>query len=199
MFGLDDTAIAIVIALALTLLIVVIELASQSKASLRACFSWIALLYLTILAVGNSVTTLLASVAVEGRLPNSLTIWHPFFCAFFGVFAFEGVLGNTNVTIFDRGLLTIQDWIAKARDPAIAKAISNNVGLVTNAANRSAEQLRLKVPDQDLNAFIDQKFGNGTAVRLHAEAQKGGADPRLYKALEFASTVETAAILKARR
>ena len=195
----NDSIIAILVALALTALIVSIEVVSRSKASVRACFSAILLLYFAILAVGNSVTTLLASVIVAGRLPNSLASWFPFFCAFFGVFAFEGVLGNTNVTIFDRGVLTIQDWIAKARDPAVAKAISNNVRLNTNIANKAANQLRQSLQESELNTYIDQKFGPGTAAKLDADALKSASDRMLYKALEFAikAPVETEAILKA--
>lgn len=193
----NDTVIAILIALVFTLLIVTIEIASQSRASLKACFSSVFLLYCAILAVGNSVTTLLASVIAAGRLPHVLVIWFPFFYAFFGVFAFEGVLGNTNVTIFDRGVLTIQDWIAKARDPAIARAISNNVRLITNSANRSAQGLRQKLSEPELNTYIDQKFGAGTAAKLDADALKSNSDRVLYKALEFAikAPVETQAIL----
>jgi hypothetical protein len=194
----NDTAIAILIALIFTVLIVTIEVASQSKGSLKACFSAAFFLYFAILAVGNSVTTLLASVIAAGRLPNALITWFPFFYAFFGVFAFEGVLGNTNLTIFDRGVLTIQDWISKARDPAIAKAISNNVRLNTNSANKAAQGLRQKLKEPELNTYIDQKFGPGTAAKLDDDANKSNSDRVLYKALEFAikAPVETQAILK---
>ena len=191
------TGLAIIIALALTVLIVTIEVASRSKASVRACFSSLMLLYFAILAIGNSVTTLLASVVVADRLPVSLLTFLPFFCAFFGVFAFEGVLGHTNVTVFDRGVLTIQDWIALARDPAIARAISNNVRFESARTNRAAQSLR-QLPEAELNTYIDQRFGPGTAAKLDADAQKSGSNRHLYKALEFATRapVETTAILR---
>ncbi len=48
------------------------------------------------------------------KLPESLKPYYFLFAPFFGVFGFETVLKNTNITMFDKGVLTIQTWIEKA-------------------------------------------------------------------------------------
>jgi hypothetical protein len=40
--------------------------------------------------------------------------------ALIGVFGFHGIIKNVNVSIYGKGFLTLDDWISKARDNAVA-------------------------------------------------------------------------------
>jgi hypothetical protein len=114
---------AICIAIAASLFIALIEISSKAKTTkLRACLVGPSFFYWAVLSFGNTVTTLLASVAVV-KLPTSLSDFYFLLSPFFGIFAFETVLKNTNITMFDKGVLTIQNWIDKALDAAAAAAI----------------------------------------------------------------------------
>src|SRR6266571_8123316 len=65
---------------------------------------------------GNSVATFLASNLLSQKFAPGLVA----LCsAFLGVFAFQGVLSNTNITLFGKKALTFEEWMTKARDNAI--------------------------------------------------------------------------------
>lgn len=63
----DNVLIAVLIAVVLSHLICIIELMSRSKVGLRACITNAAILYLVIVIVGNTTTTL-AAPAIVGKL-----------------------------------------------------------------------------------------------------------------------------------
>ena len=99
----SEIAVAIIaITITLTALIAVIEIANESKASPRATVSPMFWIYFTILAVGNCFSALIAPIAIRDAVPVDLGSFLPFFYAFAGVFAFRGILSNTNITIFDQ-------------------------------------------------------------------------------------------------
>jgi hypothetical protein len=196
----DTLIIALAIALVLSLLVVAIELSYEAKVSRpRAYLGGSFLVYLFIMAVGNSAATLLGSTIVSERLPPELARWSAFFFAFFGVFAFEVIISRTNVTFFDKGVLTISSWISKARDTAVARAVSRNAQIERDGVESAAARLK-KLPDAQLNTYLDTYLGAGTAAKLTLAATASGSDPQLYKALELANKKpgETASIIKAR-
>lgn len=141
---------------------------------------------------------MLASTLVSSKLPTSLAFWSPFFCAFFGVFAFEGVLSNSNITFADKKILTIYDWIGRTRDPAVAQAIEKQVTFADHQETKSAQALTAQLTEPQLNAYLDQYVGAGTAAKITQEANSSGADVKLSKALELAIKApgKAAAILK---
>lgn len=193
------TAYALLVALGLTALVVLVELLRLSKAErVPACFTIQSAIYFAIQFVGNAVATLLAIKALSAEQANGVPdSWIVFFSAFLGVFAFEGILSNTNITFFNKNALAFQEWIAKAKDPAIEKTIRKNADLSNSELYTAAAKLKA-VRDDELNTYIDNKFGAGTAAKLRDEAQKGGSDPQLYLALDFASRArgEAIAIIK---
>jgi len=123
--------------------------------------------------------------------------WLPFVYAFFGIFAFEGVMSNTNVNFFDKGVLTIQDWIRKARDPAVASALERQVQRGQNLITQSADTLA-RLDEAKLNTYIAQFLGADVVQQIELDAQASNADVKLYKALTLASKApkETVAIMK---
>jgi hypothetical protein len=108
-----------------------------------------------------------------------------FWYAFLGVFGFEALLQNINVTFFGQGVLAISDWINKARDGAVAAAIESQ----TNTADQGVRSVvnKLKgLPEADLNAYVLNALGKDRLNELQAAAQATGADTCLTKALALA-------------
>jgi len=170
--------------LVLTALISLIEIPSKSKAGWRAsCGNGYFWMYFGILAIGNAVAGLLSFVFVS--LPPSLNPFAPFLHAFVGVFAFQGIMSNTNLTFLDKGVLTIDDWISKARETAVAEATQRQVRAEQSARRRTAEILA-KMDEEKLDVYIDNHLGREVFETIAAAARKHGDSAKLYKALEFA-------------
>ncbi len=180
-----DLLYAVILAVVLTGLICLIETQRLSNASLGACLSLPFLFYSAIYIVGNTFSTLLAAPLLADRLPASLAAWFPFFFAFAGVFAFQGIVGNTNITVFGKGVLTIEEWISRARDVAAAAAVKAQLTRDDRSALRIANQLR-QLPEDELNTYVSQFLGADIVPKLDAAAQQSHADSALYKALALA-------------
>jgi len=191
---------AIVIAAGLSLLIACIEIPSRAKSPFRACRNGSTVLYWLVLSFGNIVTTLLASIVVV-KLPASLSPYYFLIAAFFGVFGFETVLKNTNITMFDKGVLTIQNWIEKALNAAAASAIDENEKLKEDARNLLVEKLKT-LREDEINTRILQRMGPDAVKKLDAEALASSANSKLYKAFQLANTLspsEAAALLRTKK
>jgi hypothetical protein len=117
---------AIVIAIALSLVLAAIEISNESKKPLRSCLVAQSFFYCLLLTFGNVVTTLMATAIVTKMDPN-LKPFYSIFAAFIGVFAFETILKNINVTVLNKGVLTIQVWIDEALTAAAAAAIVRDI------------------------------------------------------------------------
>lgn len=192
---------AIAIAVALSLVLAYIEITSEAKKPFRSCLVPQSFFYAVILTFGNVVTTLL-SAAVVSRLSPSLAPFHFIFTAFIGVFAFQSILKNMNVTILDKGVLTIQDWIDKAKTGAAAASILRDLER-TEIERGSLAQKLAAVADVKLNAFVASKLPAAVGVnivpQLDASAIANNADPKLYKAYALVTVVarnEIVAFLK---
>jgi hypothetical protein len=193
-----DIRAAIGIAIAVSLVFALIEIPAKAKTTrLRACLVGPSFFYWAVLSFGNTVTTLLASVAVVKMLP-SLSDYYFLLSAFFGVFAFESVLKNTNITMFDKGVLTIQNWIDKALDAAAAATIDRQETMKHEEETRLVQQLRKKA-ETEINTRILNKMGDGKVEALDNAAQASGADRQLYKIYQLVTILtsnERAALLK---
>jgi hypothetical protein len=195
--GLHAATWAVLISLAITVVLAAVEIVYQSKASIRDFGGPSFLFYYLVSGIGNILTTLFAFLILSKKLPSEITPWFPYIYSFFGIFAFEGVLRNTNVNFLDRGVLTIQDWVIKARDPAVATAVQNQVQRGQNFKLKSASILAT-LDEITLNTYIAQFLGSEVVTNLEAAAKASGADVKLYKGLELASKApsETESILK---
>jgi len=188
---------AIFFAIALSAILASIEIVREAKKPLASCMIWQSLLYVVLLAFGNVITTLLAAVPAVKTGP-AYAHYHFLFAAFLGVFAFETILRNMNVTVLDKGVFTIQDWLDKAKVNAAAAAIANDVRRTAldhgNLANRLSQ-----IEEQQLNAFLAAKMplADGTSIvaKLEAEAYANNANPRLYKAYALVTAVDRSEIL----
>lgn len=186
----SDVGLAVLLSMALSCLIVAIELTKAAKSSLRQIIRGPSLVYFTIVSVGNVFTTLLAVATIES-FPVSIP--KGFGYAFVGVFGFEALLKNINVTFSGIGVLSINDWISKAKDSAVADVVETDVLQKEIAAQRLAQRLKA-LPIQDLNAHINAQLGNGQVQALEQEAQQANADPQFVKALALAKRAYPAAL-----
>jgi hypothetical protein len=180
----DNMAVAVLLATALSALIGIIETRFQSKADLASCLNSAVLLYLLILMVGNATTTLAASSTLTAagiRFAGPEGFWW----AVVGVFGFEAILQNLNVTFFNKGMLSINEWITKAREHAVATTIETYADSGRKREQALANQLQ-SVPESELNAHILEVFDAEILQRLEDAAKAGGANPRIYKALALA-------------
>jgi len=105
------------------------------------------------------------------------------------VFGFEALLQRINVTFANQGVLTINDWISKARDGAVASAVESQVEAQTMREQQLAERLVQShaISDADLNTYVENWLGAGRVAELDRAAAACGANPRLMKALALAT------------
>jgi hypothetical protein len=192
--------LAIVSGLLITCLLAFVEIIYQSKATVRACPSWPFAFYGLTLLLGNIIAAVLAAVSINSKLPTSFAGWSPIVDVFAGIFAFETVMRNTNISFFDKGILTIQDWIGKARDPAVASALKKQIEIDRDVKVAAAGTLK-ELPEKDLNTYIATYLKDVSVTDLENAADASGANRRLYKALELAEKApdHTASILRTLR
>jgi hypothetical protein len=175
---------AIAIAIAFSVVLAGIEIVSEAKKPIRSCLVPQSFLYLILLGFGNVITTLLATIPVA-KLDPSLASYNFLFASFLGVFAFQSILKNMNVTILDKGVLTIQDWMDKAKSAAAASAILKDVERTELDRGDLARKLA-DISEGKLNAFIAAKLPptsiGGIVAKLDADAKANNADAKLYKA-----------------
>ncbi len=202
-----DLAYAVGLAAAFSILIGVIEMMSRSRAALSSCLTSATLTYLLILLVGNVATTMLASVATADHFSErSISAVHEsthseeqadalekrmlagpvwFWWAFIGVFGFEVLLQNVNISMFGQGVLSINDWINKARDNAVGAANENETNGNAQRTMKLAAKLR-KVSDADLKAHVISALGTERLAEILASGESSDADLTLCMALAMA-------------
>ena len=181
----DQLSWALIIAVVVSLVIALIEILRKSQVgNIKACLSGPSFLYFIILSFGNVVTTILAWQVVVTTIPPAVASYYYLFSAFFGVFGFEIILKNTNITMFDKGVLTIKEWTEKALDIAGAAAVAKQVTYKQIDESRLNSMLMRK-SDTDINTRVLNKWGAGKVDALNAEANASSADPKQYKVLQL--------------
>jgi hypothetical protein len=167
----------------------IIDLQFRSKVEVASCFGKSALLYVALAGCFNSLTAALACGLLKDRIPGGPWL-APFYYALFGVFAFEAVLSNTNITIYQKAVLAFEDWMDKARQPAVEAARVNQLERESDRAMALANRL-VKLPVAKLNTYVIEAFSKEGPALIDAGkdyAAKYNADASLYVALVFART-----------
>src|SRR6266545_2847916 len=121
-------------------------------------------------------------VGLGAKLPGPVWIW----AAFLGVFGFQGILTRINVTVFGKGVLTIEDWIAKAEETAVARANEIYTDARFAQAQKTAGKLA-SLPEADLNAHVTTHLGIAVIAELEKAAKDAKANAALLKAQALAS------------
>jgi hypothetical protein len=195
-----QSVIAILFVLAFTLLIAPIDIVVRAKqVALKECYGAAFWFYALILLIGNIVAALLAFPLLAPRIQNPAVL--PFIAAFAGVFAFQGVLSNTNVSFFGKGVLTIDDWIDKARTASVEAALTRHARNERDTIMRMATALQA-LDDDQLNTHLLNSGGATIVIaNIEARATSSGANVKLYKALILATEFpdHARAIVQSRR
>ncbi len=202
----DDLWIALSLAAVFSILICAIEVKFESKkVTFRNCITSSFALYGLIVFIGNAVTTLLVAAtlgelldvppgapAAASQASSGFPVkvgmfkrvpW--FWYAFIGVFGFEVLVQKINVSFHDIGLLSINDWMNKARENAVGMAIEAQADANEKRAQTLAGKLRM-LPEADLNAQVLNILGPQRLDELNGVAQQAGADSRFVKSLALA-------------
>ncbi len=174
---------AIGIAVFVSVFLSLVQVPSRAKASISECFVIEAFVYWLILSFGNVVTTLLASLIVV-KIPPSLKGFYFLLCPFIGVFAFETILKNLNLTLADRGVLTIQNWIDKALDSAAAAVVVKKEN-AKHAKELALVHKMMTMSEADINGRILSKLGPGKVAAFDADAAASAADAKQYKIFQL--------------
>lgn len=177
-----NLVIAVVEAAGFSVVLAVVEITSRSEVR-RAKYAVRAsgfAAYACIVCVGNVATTIAAASLVSRSLPTLPFPW--FWYAFIGVFGFEAVLQNLNVTLFDRGVLSVADWIDRSRAIAVAGAVDleANDRFVRSVA--LAELLR-SLPEATLRAHVLTHLGKQRLDALLESFPSSGVQPQFGLAL----------------
>lgn len=108
----SDISLSILISFFLSIVIWFIDLSNSiEKSRIKSLFCIASFLYLLLLCSGNFTTTLLAanfinnseSLSESGFLKNYSWFWY----AFAGVFGFEAIIQNINLSFQEKGFLTL--------------------------------------------------------------------------------------------
>lgn len=187
----SDILIAIFFTLFLTAVIFVIELTNSSERSrIRPLFSFSPFIYFVILFIGNVITTLTTSSfietddAIQGLPLFQSNSW--FWYSVIGVFCFEAIIQNLNITYSEKGVLTISDWISKAKDRAVAKVIEKNIEIDHDEIQLLSSKIQ-KLDESEINTHILDYLGKERYEKLNELIKENpDIDPSLIKSKALA-------------
>lgn len=165
----NDVSIAIIISSVLTILLALIQISTDSKSTdLRGILSLSLVFYILVMMIGNVITTLTSASIVNSYMTKKtdadgtqifligpIWIWY----SFFGVFGFEAIIQKINITFFDQGVLSINDWLTKAKKAATAATLENIVKLDFEDTQKLAKQLIETKDTTAIHTFASVKLG----------------------------------------
>ncbi|UII24535.1 hypothetical protein LVD15_14510 [Fulvivirga maritima] len=164
----NDVACALVVSSLLSVLLATIQISIDAKTNdLRSIITSSFIFYILIMVIGNIITTLLSANLIDNNLPapgSSQTsflligprwIWY----SIFGVFGFEAIIQKVNVTFFDQGVLTIHDWLTKAKKSATAASLEKIVMLNFQDSQSLASKLKDQLDQESIHTFASMQLG----------------------------------------
>jgi hypothetical protein len=105
--------------------------------------------------------------------------------AVLGVFGFHAIIKNVNISIYGKGFLTLDDWINKARDNAIAAVIEHATRKDLQYVKSVADEL-MKLDASLLNSIVLLELGPKQVAELEAIATSANANVAMIKAFAIA-------------
>ncbi|MGD0830295.1 MAG: hypothetical protein ABR907_05080 [Terracidiphilus sp.] len=187
---------ALALAVGFSFVLASIEISNESKRPMRSCLVFPSFLYCSIRAFGNVVATLLALILVA-RIDPALANFYWLFAAFLGIFSFETILKNMNVTVAGAGILTLQAWMDKALNAASAASIERDLQRTQIDIQKLASRLS-EIDGGDLNAFVVVNLANqvpNIVDTLEKTAAANKANPRLHKGYAVATVVTRSQVI----
>lgn len=177
----------LILACLFTFLLVIIQLLHGAGSSLRALATWHTLLYLLIFLLGNLVATILAVDLLSGQLDENVAVYAPFLQAFAGVFSFQFIIGNTNISLFQKDVLAINDWITQAKQVAIQKAIERQIELDDAALIINTNKLS-RLEEEQLKLYLKTQLDEDIE-HIENDAVDSNIATNKYKAMILASSL----------
>jgi hypothetical protein len=171
----------------LTLLVTVIEIRWKCKGiRYLALFNGGVLGYFIIRSFGHVVSTVLALVSMKATWISSsdLTVAHMAVATVAGVFAFDGILRNTNVSFGGSKVLPIGELITKAMADAVETTMERQE-VLTNRLIASLAKRYKNVSDENINMWLDRIKGDGYAHKVDVDAAKHGHGAKYKKLVIF--------------
>lgn len=201
----DHLTMGLITAIILSVLLAIIEILYHAKVrDVRALFVPAVAMYIMLLCIGNIATTIgsssLVDTLIQENMPTEaeleagendagllhfLSRYPWFWYAFIGVFSFHALLKNINVTFFDADVLTISEWLKKARDGAVAAVVEVHAQRNKEKIEKLAAKL-MEIPDTDLNTQIATKLGSAKLDEINNTALESEGNSKLAKALALA-------------
>lgn len=180
-----DYAFGILISFLLTCILAYVEIIHESGKSGKALLCPETFAYLLVLALGNGISTLaapsiLAASNLISQIQGPVWLWY----GVIGVFGFNAIIRYINITLFDQGVLSINEWVSKSKENATAAVIEKSVDLEHAEAQQIAQQLK-NLPEDELDAQISQVLGSDTLEELNSQSGNR-VNSRLLKALVLA-------------
>jgi len=202
----SDILFALSFTFILSVIIYVIDLTSSSESSrIKPLFSFLPGIYFLILFLGNVMTTLItASFITSDETAQGIALFQSyswFWYAVIGVFCFEAIIQNINITYSDKGILTISDWISKAKDRAVAKIIERNIEVNQDEIQILSSKI-LKLDESEINTHILDYLGKDRFEKLKKLIDDNPEiDPLLIKSKALAQDAfdEVSSVLRSRK
>lgn len=177
----NDISLALLISVGLTIILSFIQIMFDAKISAFVnCVTGPFILYLVVMITGNVITTLMASSLIGDKLPGSPFIWY----SFIGVFGFEALIQKINVTIFDKGVLSINDWITMAKASAVSASLRKSAERDIYEKQQLADKLIQKCSGQlqRIHEYAQNNLGMDTYNKIISEY---GTGPNIEARLAF--------------
>ncbi len=198
----SDSGYAFVLSAILSVLLSIVQTASDSKISNAKSYFTVQLgFYSFIMLFGNILSTLLAEGIVESLDPGQggeklvlkgpVWVWY----SAIGVFGFEAIIQKLNITIFDKGVLSINDWITKAKSSAVVATLEKAADLATYAEQDLANKLYGTLTGTELHTLVMGVLGADLYQKALASIAN---DPQINEELYLATIASAEAPKKIR-
>jgi hypothetical protein len=178
----SDQSVAVIFAVFTSIILSYIQIALDSKVSNpNSYFTFPMAGYLFVMGFGIMLSTFLAVGIVDQLDPTVAAgekivlkgpawIWY----AAVGVFGFEVIIQKLNVTLFDKGILSINDWITKSKATAVASTLQREATLTTDAEQGLAKDLYETLNGEQLHTHLLTILGNEIYTNALASIQQQG-------------------------
>ncbi len=168
------------------LLSFIVVLRAAQGVGLRSVWSTQFLIYFVLASLGNvvSVSASVPLVAATGVVPPGPGFLWPLII---GIFGFEAILKNINVTFLEANALTISDWLKSAQELAVEQALTKDTDSREREVQKVADVL-VELPIETLATQAAKTLGPDQVQQLRDEAGRFGFDESLHLALAMAVT-----------
>lgn len=200
----SDIAIAVLLTLCLSILIWIIDLmGAVNKPRVKVLIGFMPFIYLLLLFFGNIVTTIVAASFINTSASFQsfafFDTYRWFWYSIIGVFSFEAIIQNINLTYSDKGILTISDWVSKARYSAIAAIVEKEVEIGNDEIQKLTVRIR-KLSESEIDTHIMDYLGEERFEELNRIITENSTiDQKLIKAKALAQDAfnEISSLLRA--